>query len=357
MAFLGNDWVILRTFRINWHVRKGNVTLNSMNDSVNKLDENLLEAAVWDTDPLETVYRKELSWRIARAMRTDGAAELLTGLYLYRASTKAGPVHGVTRPSFCVIAQGGKEVHLGEERYRYDPNRYLLATVELPVVGQIVEASSEKPYLALRLTLDPSLVASVMLESGLPTPQREARDASSVRAIDVSPLDLGLLEASVRLVRLVESPPAEARVLLPLVTREIIFRLLAGEQGARLRHIAVLGGHTERIARAIGRLRKDYDKPLRIGGLAKEIGMSPSVFHEHFKAVTAMSPLQFQKHLRLQEARRLLLGGDVDAATAGYRVGYEDASQFSKEYKRLFGDPPLRDVERLRQITQAASAA
>jgi AraC-like DNA-binding protein len=147
----------------------------------------------------------------------------------------------------------------------------------------------------------------------------------------------------------VGAPPAEARVLLPLVTREILFRLLGGRQGARLRQVAAPGSHAEHIARAIARLQEDFDKPLRIDALAKEVGMSLSGFHESFKAVTALSPLQFQKRLRLQEARRLLLGGDIDAATAGHRVGYEDSSQFSKEYKRLFGEPPLRDVERLRQ--------
>lgn len=354
MSFLGNDWAILRDFPKNWRAREGDVTLDLMNDFTSNREESWLEAADSGADRLEKIYREELSRRIARAVRADGVAEPLQGLYLYKASALKGPTHGVMHPSLCVIAQGVKEVHLGEERFRYNPNHYLLATVELPVVGHLVEASPEKPYLALRLDLAPPLVASVMLEAGSPMPRR---DVGSVRALDVSLLNTSLLEAVVRLVRLTEAPPMEARVLLPLVTREIVFRLLAGDQGARLRQIAVLGGHTERIARAIERLRKDYDRPLRIDGLAKEIGMSPSVFHEHFKAVTAMSPLQFQKHLRLQEARRLLLGGDVDAATAGYRVGYEDASQFSKEYKRLFGDPPLRDVERLRQAAQVTRAA
>ncbi len=351
MAFLGNDWSFLRLYRKNWQKQKGNATLGTMNDfksDILNTQETWREATNVNVAPLEAMYREELSLLIARSVRADGVAEPFKGLYLYRASVPKGPTHGVTHPSLCVIAQGAKEVRLGDECYRYDSYRYLLATVELPVVAHLVEASQEKPYLALRLDLDPALVASVMLEASLPAPRQAT---GSVRALDVSPLDARLLETVVRLVRLAEATPSEARVVLPLVTREIVFRLLAGEQGARLRHIALLGGHTERVARAIERLRKDYDKPLRIDGLAKEIGMSPSVFHEHFKAVTALSPLQFQKHLRLQEARRLLLGGDVDAATAGFRVGYEDASQFSKEYKRLFGDPPLRYVERLRQAT------
>jgi AraC-like DNA-binding protein len=172
-----------------------------------------------------------------------------------------------------------------------------------------------------------------------------------VRAFDVSPVDAGLLDAVVRLVRLLDSPAEEARFLRPLVTREIVFRLLNGEQGGRLCHTAVLGGHghSHSIARALERLRKDFDQTLRIEDIARELGMSVSGFHHHFKAVTAMSPLQFQKQMRLQEARRLMLGEDLDAASAGYRVGYGDASHFNREYKRLFGAPPVRDVERLRE--------
>ncbi len=167
-------------------------------------------------------------------------------------------------------------------------------------------------------------------------------------AMAVSPLDADLLDASVRLVRLLECP-AEAQVLLPLVTREIIYRLLVGEQGGLLRHLALTGGYTSHIARAVERLRQDYDQPLRIEQLARELGMSVSGFHHHFKAVTALSPLQFQKRLRLLEARRLMLGEDLDATSAAYRVGYNDASHFNREYKYLFGAPPMRDVQRLRE--------
>jgi AraC-like DNA-binding protein len=183
-----------------------------------------------------------------------------------------------------------------------------------------------------------------MLEAGYSSPPGPA----DARAIDVSPLDGHLLDAFVRLVRLLDSP-AEASILLPLITREIIYRLLMGEQGARLRHIAILGGYTPHIARAVERLRQDFDQPLRIEQMARELGMSVSGFHHHFKAVTAMSPLQFQKRLRLQEARRLMLGEDLDAASAAYRVGYQDASHFNREYKSLFGVSPMRDVQRLRE--------
>ena len=172
-----------------------------------------------------------------------------------------------------------------------------------------------------------------------------------MRALNVSPLDADLLDTVVRLVRLLDSP-AEARVLRPLITREIVYRLLMGEQGNRLRHLALLGGPTDCMAEAVERLRRDFNQPLRIDSLARDLGMSVSGFHHHFKAVTAMSPLQFQKQLRLQEARRILLGENLDAASAGYRVGYDDTSQFSREYKRLFGHPPIRDVERLREAAR-----
>jgi AraC-like DNA-binding protein len=325
--------------------------VKSMNDAGQDANATQPEGVGQSEQRMATAYREELVRRIARATSVDGETEPLKGLHLARVSSTTGPAYGVAFPAFCVIAQGTKEIFLGEERYQYDPYHYLLSTIELPIVIQQIEASPEKPYLSMRLALDAALVASVMLEVGMPSHRTET---ASARAIDVSLLDDPLLEAAVRLVRLVEAPSAEARMLQPLITREIVFRLLAGEQGARLRHLAVLGGHTDRIARAIERLRHDFDKPLRIETLAREHGMSPSSFHEHFKGVTAMSPLQFQKHLRLQEARRLMLSEDMDAATAGYRVGYEDTSQFSKEYKRLFGEPPMRDVGRLREVAKSS---
>jgi AraC-like DNA-binding protein len=291
--------------------------------------------------------RDELADRIAQAIGHDGAIEPLKGLHFNRFSLSAKPFHGVSIPAFCAIAQGSKKVLLGKDIYQYDPAHYLLATAELPVVGQILEASTAKPYLSLRLDLDPVLVGSVMVETGYSS----AQSSASVKAIDVSSLDAELLDAVVRLVRLLDSP-ASAHVLTPLIQREIIYRLLMGAQGDRLRQIAVLGGYTHHIARAVDRLRKDFDQPLRIESIAQELGMSVSSFHHHFKSVTAMSPLQFQKQLRLQEARRLMLGQNLDATSAAYDVGYEDSSHFNREYKRLFGEPPMRDVERLREAVR-----
>jgi AraC-like DNA-binding protein len=248
----------------------------------------------------------------------------------------------------CVVAQGSKEMLLGEQRYQYDPAHYLVTTAELPIASRITAASPASPYLCIVLKLDVALIGSVLIEAG----SLAARPPAPVTAIAVSPLDARLLDAVVRLVQLVESP-TDARVLSPLVMRGIVYRLMRGGQGGRFGQMAVLGGSTHRIAQAVDRLRTAFDQPLRIEELARELGMSHTVFHQHFKAVTALSPLQFQKQLRLQEARRLMLGDGLDAASAGVRVGYRDASHFTREYKRLFGAPPMHDVERLRNSPRA----
>jgi len=295
--------------------------------------------------------RDELVERVARAVGEDGTVEAPGGLRLLRRSSPTPKDHGVSSPAFCVIAQGSKEVWLGDDRYRYDADHYLITAAALPTATRVTEASEERPYLGLVLGLDPALVGSVTVEASHPAPREQA----AVRAFDVSPLEAGLLDAVVRLVGLLDAPADEARFLRPLITREIVFRLLMGEQGARLRQIAVLGGRSHRIAKALERLRKDFDRPLRIEDIARELGMSVSGFHHHFREVTAMSPLQFQKRMRLQEARRLMLAEDLDAAGAGYRVGYSDTSHFTREYKRLFGEPPMRDVERLREAATVSA--
>lgn len=285
---------------------------------------------------------EELVERVAHAACEDGDVEPLPGVFLHRASAPRDPLLTVYDPVFCIIAQGSKEVFLGETGYRYDPTRYLLVTAELPIVGHVLEASRAQPYYSFRMKLDPALVSSVLVEAGRPTPP----DHADIRAISVGTLDAGLLDAVVRLTRLFDSP-TEAQYLAPLIKREIVYRLMLGDQDGRLGYIAALGGNTHRIVRAIGRFRKEYDQNLRMETVADELGMSVSSFHHHFKAVTGMSPLQFQKRLRLQEARRLLLSERLDAAGTAARVGYDDASHFSREYKRLFGLPPMQDVARL----------
>jgi AraC-like DNA-binding protein len=287
--------------------------------------------------------REELVERIARALPEDGSLDPFPDFRLARSSRPTEPVRSVYQPAFCFVAQGRKHALLGEEVFRYDPGHYLIFTVDLPLTFQVEEASEDQPYLGLRLNLDPALVAAVMMESGIEPKKGDAR----LKAMNVGATDANLLDAIVRLVRLLDAQ-VERKVLAPLIIKEIVFRLLAGGQGARLSHLLATSSDTRRISRAIGRLRENFDQPLRIDDLARELGMSVSGFHHHFKSVTAMSPLQFQKQIRLQEARRLMLGEDLDAASAGFRVGYEDPSYFSRDYKKLFGAPPQRDIAKLR---------
>src|SRR5882724_7027123 len=292
--------------------------------------------------------KEELVERVTRALPENGALEIFPGFFLARSSRPTEMMHSVFKPAFCVIAQGSKQVLLGEEVFRYDSGHYLISTVDLPIVSQVVEASSERPYLSFRLNLDASLVASVMMESGTEIRKGDA----PVKAMDVSSIDANMLDAVVRLARLPDAPE-EMQVLAPLIIREIVYRLSRGEQGARLGHLLTSAGDTRRISRAVEQLRENFDRPLRIDDIARDLRMSVSGFHHHFKSVTAMSPLQFQKQIRLQEARRLMLGEELDAASAGFRVGYEDPSYFSRDYKKQFGAPPQRDVARLRNNLEA----
>lgn len=292
--------------------------------------------------------RAELIERIAHSAQEDGVVNPLDGVYLARQSRPLQKIYSVLEPSFCVIVQGKKQVMLGDSQYEYDESNYLITTLNLPRASHVREASPERPYLSFRLRLDRQLVGSVMIDSGYrqTTPQRAAGDA---RAIAVNPLDADLLEAVVRLIRLIDAP-SEVPILMPMITREIIFRLLVGQQGTLLQHITNTDGYTSVIAQAVQRINQDFDKAIRMEELAKDLGMSVSGFHYHFKSVTAMSPLQFQKQLRLQEARRLMFSENLDATSAAYRVGYNDASHFNREYKSVFGTPPMRDVQHMRQL-------
>lgn len=243
----------------------------------------------------------------------------------------------------CVIAQGRKLVTVGEERHVYDAGRFLLNSVALPASGQVIQASTERPCLGLMVELDPSVVRSVLSEVGsAPAPETPRR------AMEASLIDGATLDAVVRLARLLESP-GDAAFLRPLLLREIVYRLLQGPSAARLRQIAAPAGQIERVLRAVAWLQKNFRQPMTVDDLARECGLSVSALHHHFKQVTAMSPLQYQKRMRLQEANRLMVTEGLDAATAGFRVGYEDPAYFSRDYCRFFGDPPRRHVERVQR--------
>jgi AraC-like DNA-binding protein len=282
-----------------------------------------------------------------RLTPADGTHETrIPALAFYRASAPSEHDAAVYEPCLCIIAQGAKEVLLGGEAYRYDPAQSLVVSVELPVTARVVEASPDRPCLAVRVALDPVVVGE-FLAGGTTVPPA----GPSGRGLGVAPPGPQLLDAVNRLVALLDDPQ-DIEPLAPLVLREITYRVLTGPHGSRLRQIAATGAPAQRIARAIRWLKEHFAEPLRVEALAKQVKMSPSAFHAHFKAVTALSPLQYQKRLRLQEARLLMLGDGLDAAEAGFRVGYESPSQFSREYRRMFGAPPRRDVASLKLEAQ-----
>jgi AraC-like DNA-binding protein len=290
--------------------------------------------------------REELVERISGAVQTDGTLEVAPGFRVSRVSKPTQSVNTVYQPAFCFIAQGSKIAQLGDEIYRYDPETYMIYTVDLPLIFRVDEASTQNPYLGFRLDLEPAVVASVLAESDLKITKGDA----AAKAVGVNAVGRDLLDTVVRLVRLIDNPN-ERKVLFPLVAREIVFRLLAGGQGPRLAHLLTTG-ETRRISKAIGHLREHFAETIKIENIARDLGMSVSGFHHHFKSVTAMTPLQYQKQIRMQEARRLMLAQDMDAASAGFRVGYEDPSYFSRDYKKQFGAPPQRDIAKLRQTLE-----
>jgi AraC-like DNA-binding protein len=286
--------------------------------------------------------RNELVWLIGSTISQDGAKEVLPGLFLSRSSVLSTSPGGILQPAFCFVAQGAKRAVLGEDVFHYDPGHYLIFTVDLPLTFQVEQATEDEPYFGMRLNLEPSIVATVMAEAAIKFRKGEA----AAKAMSVNPVDINLMDAVVRLVRLVDTP-ADQKMLFPLIQKEIVYRLLSGGQGARLGHM-IGQADTHRISKAIGYLRTHLDKPLSIDAVARDLGMSISGFHHHFKSVTAMSPLQYHKQIRLQEARRLMLAESLDAAAAGFQVGYEDPSYFSRDYKKQFGSPPQRDIAKLR---------
>jgi AraC-like DNA-binding protein len=287
---------------------------------------------------------KSLAEAIAQTATEDGIhATSIAGLHVIRLSQPSEPVPGVMQPALCVVAQGRKRVIAGDRVLSYDPARFLIVTLDTPVIGQVVEASTEEPYLCLKLDLDPAEISALLIETG----GISAAAADAEPSLCVSDVSGDLLDAAVRLVRLLQRP-ADIAVLAPMIKREILYRLLRSDQGTRLQQIAVAESRMQQVNRAIGWIKRNFREGFAIEQVAEEARMSPSALHLHFKAVTAMSPLQYQKQLRLQEARRLMLAEALDAASAGYRVGYDSASQFSREYARLFGAPPLRDVARLK---------
>lgn len=286
----------------------------------------------------------ELATLIERRTRTDGGhSTVLPDLTLWRFSNPTEPAQVIQQPAVYVVVQGRKQVTVGGETYVYDPSQYLAVSLELPAVGNVMEATPDAPYLCLTLRVDARELAALLVETGRPAPH----DDHDGRALFVSALESPLLDGLLRLVRLLDTPQ-DIPVLAPLIWRELHYRLLQGEQQGRLAEMAIGHGRLRRVAGAITWIREHYAEALQVEALAKQANMSASALHAHFKAVAGVSPIQYQKHLRLQEARRRLLADATSAEAIAYEVGYASPSQFSREYARLFGEPPRRDAERMR---------
>lgn len=282
--------------------------------------------------------------------RTEGNEDRPTpipNLLFFRREEPMPPAICLIEPSIVLVVQGEKQMWVGEEAYRYDADRFLITSLDLPANSEVVTASREKPCLGLVLKLDMQTLAELISQGNLPPPVERSGESS----VGIGTVTQQIIEPFGRLLDLLDEPDA-IPVLAPLIQREIHYRLLRSDQAARLWQIVSVGSQSQRVAKAIDWLKVNYAKPLRIEELAARVQMSASSFHHHFRKLTAMSPLQYQKWLRLNEAKRLMLNEDMDATSAAFRVGYESPSQFSREYSRLFGAPPMRDIKNLVQRRQ-----
>ncbi|HYI12841.1 MAG TPA: AraC family transcriptional regulator [Thermoanaerobaculia bacterium] len=283
----------------------------------------------------------------------DGSFELrVPGVHVIRLSrTNAESIHGIARSAVCIVAQGAKTVMVGEDVYQYEAPQVAVYSVDVPVVAQVTRASHAEPYLTLKLDLDAQRLAELtarVYPHGLPQPRDH-------RALYVGETDAHILDAATRLLELM-AQPGDAELLAPLAIDEILIRLLRGPMGSRVAQIGHAESSVQRVAKAVSWLQTNFDQPVNVDDLAGLVNMSVSSFHRQFKSVTSMSPLQYQKALRLQEARRLMLTAMLDAGSASRRVGYVSASQFSREYGRFFGTAPTRDIHRLRDEGLSAGA-
>ncbi|HHK8520073.1 TPA: AraC family transcriptional regulator N-terminal domain-containing protein [Vibrio parahaemolyticus] len=298
---------------------------------------------------MQDAYRAFATQKLAKLIdRWTGNANQydtpISGLRFSRWTTPTPPTSYTHNPSICLIAQGRKRVLLGEDSFIYDANHFLISSVDLPIIANIIEASEEQPYLGLIMELDLTEISQLIVDSELAfTQSKEAQ-----KGIAVGELSESLLDAFVRLAELLDEGQ-NIKILAPIIKREIFYRLLMSEQGTRLHQIVTAGSHSHQIAKAIDWLKNNFVKPLSVGDLASFTGMSKSSFYTHFRSMTSMTPLQFQKKLRLSEARRLMLTENLDAMAATFKVGYESPSQFSREYSRLFGAPPSKDIKLLRE--------
>jgi AraC-like DNA-binding protein len=287
----------------------------------------------------------ELASIIARFATDDGDfPTAIDNLSLFRRCSPTQPLHSAYKPGFAIVAQGAKRLTVGTDVYRYGAGHYILTSLDLPVASHVTEASVETPYLCFGLAIDSERLSDLLARVSIPRPTLAA---DGMRGLAVNIASPELLDASLRLLRLLDRLQ-DIGAMAPLIEQEILYRLLTGPDGPRLLQIASAESQSNKVARAVGWIRVNFAEPLRIEDLADLVNMSVSSLHHNFKAVTAMTPMQYQKQLRLQEARRLMLVDRLDVGTAGHRVGYQSPSQFSREYSRLYGMSPLRDVEGMR---------
>ena len=290
--------------------------------------------------------RSRLTRTVLRHAPEDGIEEsTLSGLHLGRANTPTQCTSAIYEPCLCVIVQGSKTIWLGDREIVYGPLSYLVSSVHLPVLGQVNVASPGEPFLSIRLDVDSQEVADLVFELGEAVSDEDQCPEINC-GLCMAPIDTAMLDATTRLVELLDKP-ADTPIMAPLIRREILYRALIGEMGARMRKFAAADSQSHRVSKVIALLKDRYTQPLRVRDLADQVNMSESSLFHSFKQVTRMSPLQFQKKLRLHEARRLMLSEGLEAATASYRVGYESPSQFSREYSRMFGAPPRAHVQSL----------
>ncbi|MFE7854241.1 AraC family transcriptional regulator N-terminal domain-containing protein [Streptomyces sp. NPDC057403] len=287
---------------------------------------------------------EELRTLLARHVRPDWTTAV-EGVLISKVDRPDPPSPSMSGTVFALIAQGAKRLALGDRVYAYGPGQYLVASVDLPVTGEFLQAGPERPALGFGMTLEASAIAELLLQAGPGDLPRAGAGVPSGIAVSDAPVPL--LDAVVRLLRLLDEPRDRA-VLAPLIKREILWRLITGEQGATVRQLGLADSGLSHISRAVRWIREHYTEPFRVEDVARMSGMSPSAFYRNFQAVTAMSPIQFQKQIRLQEARLLLATHPGDVTGVGRRVGYDNPSQFSREYRRRFGAPPSRDATRLR---------
>ena len=298
-----------------------------------------------NSDVIANQYQK-LATLVIRHTEGNGVhPTAIDQLSFARSDAVSSTTYSVDEPRLTLIVQGKKEMLLGEETYPYCAGQYQILSVALPISGCVVEATPDEPCLMLKLSLDLVQLCDLVAQMDFSSAGQE----NSVRGLWVSNADATLIECVFRLVKLLETPQ-DIPILAPMMLRELYYRLLVGEQSGAMRQIATSGSSMQRIASAIQLIKAEFNQSLRIEDLANRVKMSPSSFHQHFKQVTSMSPLQYQKQLRLLEARRLMLTEDFDAISAAHQVGYESPSQFSREYSRMFGTPPMKDIERLRII-------